>query len=265
MIKNYGLKFDIQKPEDYVFGANLPMEEINPSGDWSEFLPVKEFQNLNNIETYACVTFTILNCIQILIKKQYGIEKNYSERFLAAVSGTKEGGNSPQVVAEFLRKIGVVPQELWPFDVEINTFEKFYSSVSPKLYELAKEFNNEWEFKHEYVPTNHEAISKALKCSPLLISVPAWFERDGKYYRPEGFTDNHATTMIKERKEGFSRVFDSYDSPHIKDIEWGVLPMVVKRFYIKKKDTKEEKVYWFIEIWRNILKAFREIVIINTK
>ena len=212
-MRNYGLRLDEVKDEDYgsqKLGAVLPFETLQEDGDWSSFLPVKEYQNLNSVEPYACVSFTLLNCVEILIKRQYGEERNYSDRFMAAVSGTKEGGNSPNVVCEFLRKIGVVPQELWPFDSSINTFEKFYAPIPPKLYELAHEFNREWEFKHEFVPSTHEAISQAIKCSPLLISVSAWFEKDGIYYRPEGMTDNHATTMVYEREGDFRRVFDSY-------------------------------------------------------
>ena len=262
-MRNYGLKLDTPKPEDYIFGGGMvPMETLQPDGDWSGFLPVKEYQNLNGIEPYACVTFTILNCIEILIRQQYGIEKNYSDRFLAAISGTKEGGNSPSTVCEFLRKIGVVPQEIWPFDESIKTFEKFYEPIPPKLYELAQEFNREWDFKHEFVPLNHDAISAALKCSPLLISVSAWFERDGKYYRPEGMTDNHATTMMYERQGEFMRVFDSYadrqDDPAIKDIEWGAIPMQVKRFFVKRKNTIDpawSKLGFYGKIW-NIIKRF---------
>src|SRR3990167_10083955 len=122
-MNRYGLKLDVFKPDDYVFGASpVPYEEINPSGDWSDYLPTRERQNLHNIETYACVTFTTLNAIEILIRKQYGLERNYSDRFLAMVSGTKEGGNTPNTVAEFLRKVGVVGEEVWPFSPDINTF-----------------------------------------------------------------------------------------------------------------------------------------------
>ena len=82
------------KGTDFIFGAGkIPEVVLQPNGDWTDFLTTKEFQAPYNFETYACVTFTILNCIEILIKRQYGIEKNYSDRFLAIVSGTKNPGN----------------------------------------------------------------------------------------------------------------------------------------------------------------------------
>lgn len=257
--RNYGLKFDERKPEDYIFGANLPMEGVNPSGDWTDYLPSKEFQNLNNIEPYACVAFTILNCVEAIILKLYKEERNYSDRFLAVVSGTKEGGNSPQVVCEFLRKIGVVEQRLWPFDETIDSFEKFYEPLPPKLYELANDFKKEFEFKHEYVFSDDNHIREALKCSPLLISVPAWYLRDGKYYRPDGVTDNHATTLFVQREGEYRRVFDSYENPHIKDLEWEVMPTMIKRFLIKKRDIPEianTKHNWLIDILYRLYKFF---------
>lgn len=245
-MRNYGLKLDVPKPEDYVFGASLPFTVLEPDGDWTNFLPTKEIQNLNGIEPYACVTFTILNCIEILIKKQYNEDVNYSDRFLATVSGTKEGGNSPQVVCEFLRKIGVVPEDQWPFNENIQSFEDFYAPLPPKLYELAKEFNAKWDFKHEFVPNAPTIISKALQCSPLLISVPAWFKDDstGLFFRPDGMSDNHATTLVYERLGAFRRVFDSYGDPFLKDMDWSLIPMQIKRFYIQKRDPVEKLSYW---------------------
>ena len=257
MKRQYGLKFDEQKPEDYVFGGGfVPFECLQPDGDWSEHLPVKEFQNLQNIEPYACVSFTILNCIEILIKRQYGEERNYSDRFLAAISGTKEGGNTPKTVCEFLRKVGIVPQDLWPFDYSVTSFEKFYEPVPPKLYELAKEFNDEFIFKYEIVPSNHEAISKALQSSPLLFSVCGWHKNaDGLYYRPNGMDDNHATTLISTPQNRFKRVFDTYadgdTDPALKDLIWGDLPKIAFRFYVKKRITPI-KGNWFTNLIRGL-------------
>lgn len=253
-MKQYGLKLDAQKPEDYVFGASLPFEQLQFDGDWTVFLPMTEFQDLNGIEPYACVTFTILNCVEILIKRKYGLDVNYSDRFLAYASGTKEGGNSPHIVCEFLRKIGVVTEDKWPFNADITSFEKFYEPLPPKLYELARDFTEQWDFRHEFVQNDDASISKALQCSPLLVSVSAWYQNeDGLFYRPEGIVDNHATTLVYERQNEFRRVFDSYDKPYIKDLRWQDRPMQIKRFWIQKKAFT--KLSW----WRRLLANFRII------
>lgn len=238
-MRNYGLKLNTQKdPRGYVLGGgNVPFEVLQPDGDWQNFLPQKEAQNLNGVEPYACVSYTILNCVEMLIKRKYGLDRNYSDRFLAFVSGTPERmGNDPHDVCEFLRKLGVVPEELWPFDAK--TFDEYYKPIPQELYDIAKEFTEEWEFLHEYVPETHAEISKALTSSPLLISVPAWFKNeDGLYYRPNYMMpDNHATTLVYERVGEFRRVFDTYDNPFLKDVAWHCVPMIIKRFYIAKKD-----------------------------
>ena len=257
----YGFKKDIYKPEDHIFGASgTPFEAIQPNGDWSEFLPAKEYQNLNNVEPYACVTFTILNCVEILIKKQYGIDSNFSDRFLAAISGTKEGGNSPQVVCQFLRDIGVVPQDVWPFDSSIDSFEKFYAPIPPAIRELANEFKTQWDFRYKNV--NPNGITSALTCSPLLISVPAWSERGGKYYRPEGAEDNHATTLFYQ--SNFRRVFDSYadgkGDPAIKDLELSLIPSTIKVFQIKKKNIEVQ-----LNLIQRIIDKIRELITLLIK
>ena len=118
--------------------------------------------------------------------------------------------------------------------------------MPPKLYELAREFNEKWDFKHEFVPNNPESIRQALKSSPLGASVPAWYQIGEKYYRPNNIADNHFTTLIKE-----NTVFDSYDSV-IKTLDENLRHNVIKRFYIKKKSTNTKT--WWQTLWHNLFK-----------
>ena len=254
----YGLKLDVPSPEHWVFGSSeMPYEVLQADGDWSNYLVVKERQDLNNVEPYACVVYTLLNCIEILIKRKYGLERNYSDRFLATIVNTRGKGSSPQEACEFLRKIGVVPQEIYPFDETIDTEDKFFAPIPQSIIELAKEFNEEWDFKHEFVKTDNESITTALKSSPLMISVYAWVKNSKDlFYRPNGATDNHATTLIYERVGEFRRIFDSYDSPFIKDLEYGDMPTIIKRFRIEKKTKVEpvKKDNILIKLWNWFMK-----------
>lgn len=258
----YGLIIGEQRPEDYRFGASpLTPEILQEDGNWEQFLPYKEIQNLNGIEPFACVSFTILNCLEILIKRKYGEDKNWSDRFLSAISGTGAGGNSPNVVAEFLRKLGVVPQEVWPFDENIKSFEEFYSPIPDEIYNLAKEFLNEYEFKYEFV--SNEKIKEALQSSPLLVSVSAWFEKDGKYFKPDEIPENHATTLVAIKEGEYKRIFDSYadgeGDPYLKDYDWNAKHAVIVRFHIKKKEQTfypEKKGNWFVDLLKALSYAF---------
>lgn len=237
----YGLQIE-EKLTDYILGGGkVPFEVLRPDGNWEPSLPKKEFQNLNAIEPYACVPFTILNCLETLIKRKYGVEENYSDRFLAAIVNTRNGGTTYQKACDALRAFGVPPEEVWPFSPDIDTTDKFFAPPNEAVMQIAKELNEKYDFRYERVPSTHEAITHSLTSSPLLFSVYAWVEKDGIYYRPEGQTDIHATTLFYQRPEVFRRMFDSYDSPHLKDYRWSDLPMVCVRFWIEKRNPKVEQ------------------------
>lgn len=262
-MRPYGLQLDQPSPEHFVFGGtgNLPQDIIQPDGDWTPYLPVKELQNLNGVEPYACVTYSLLNCVETLIFRKFGETVNYSDRFLAAISGTKQGGNSPQVVCEFLRTMGVVVESLWPFSPDIQTFNDYYSPISDDLKSLALEFVKKWDFKHEFVIPDPSHITNALKCSPLLITIYAWVKLDSNlYYKPEGATDNHAIMMFYELDGQFRRIFDSYDSPNIKNIEWKSMPMIVKRIHIEKKVSQETSGTFWSVIRDLIIRFLKDIL-----
>lgn len=257
-MNRYGLIFDVPSPDHYVLGSSpLPFTVLQPDGDWQNYLPVREFQSRDGIETYACVVYTLLNCLEILIKRKYGEERNYSERFLATVAETgKNQGSSPQVVCEFLRKLGCPPEKVYPFDEAIKTTDEYFQELYPALYTLALEFTNEWDFGHEFVPIDAESITKALQTSPLMISVYAWVLNDrGLYYRPDGVGDIHATTLVYERIGAFRRVFDTYDNPYIKDYDWNSMPTIVKRFTIERK----KKLLVKPSMWQLIVSWFRAL------
>lgn len=243
----YGFLEDEYSEEDHIFGAFLPKEVLVEDGDWTPYLPQRELQS-RGWDTYGCVSFTVLNAIEILIKRKYDEDVNYADRFLAAVSGTSKGGNSPRKVCNFLRKVGVVPEDMYPFT---DTFEEYYQGIPPKLYELAREFNEKWEFRYEEVPNS--LLTEAIKYSPLLVSVPAWFKTKGLFYRPEGMKDNHATTLIKVTPE-YKSVFDTYES-NIKDIDPNMEHSSIKRFYIKKRTSNRtfKKTFWLWELIRRLI------------
>lgn len=251
--KNYGLIIEKPEPEAWVFGsANLPSyatrEILQPSGDWREYLPLEEKQMKFGVESQGCVSYTLLSICEMLIHKKYNLKVNFADRFLAKVSETTRNGNSPQRVAETLRKVGVPKEEAWPFTENINSWDKFYAPIPPKLYELAREFLNEWNFKHYIVPSNPEAIQDALQFSPLGISVAAWTEGKHEVYQQRG-QDNHFTTCYASNDFGkYYNIFDSYDS-FLKKYSHEAKPAIVKGFYIGDVVSTN----W---IW-DLLKAFR--------
>ena len=238
---------DEPKDKDFIFGASsIPFELLVPDGDWRPWRPVKEIQNVNGVEPYACVTFTILNAIEEIVYRKYGIKLNLCERFLAEVSGTKKRlGNSPRNVADFLIKLGVPHESIWPFSSDIKTHEEYYAPVPDEVFKIAEEFSEKWDFGYEFV-TKKEDIPKAIQSSPLGIAVVAWFKRNGKYYSPEGMRDGHFTLMDYYNEQAKEKeAFDSYkdvDGSVEKPLEWDMEHSVIMRFWVEKK--AEKKGFW---------------------
>lgn len=255
----YGLIIDPIKDTDYVLGGAVQLKGVvlQPDGDWSGFLPETEIQDKNKIEPYACVPFATNNCIEILEKFTYTCRNNWSDRFLAKMSGTKERmGNTPANVAETRRKKGNVKEEEWGFDTSIDTFEKYYADIPQAIQILAIGEGAAYDFGYEAVPSNAKAIMEALKYSPVLFSVYAWVkDENGMFYRPFGYTDNHATCVYGYEEGKYWKCFDSYldDGMIIKQIRWDALPMMCYRYTLSRQVVVES---W----WTKFLKGLKELL-----
>ena len=217
----------------------------------------QEKKKLYGVETYACVSFTTLSIVEILERKLYGATSNWSDRFLSAISGTKEKrGNTPSNVGDFLRKQGVVPEKDYPFDETKNTYEKFYDPVPNNLKTLAIAFTAEYSFGYEHVPSNYDAIMEALKYSPVGFSAYAWTkDSDGLYSRPQGMTDNHFTICYGYVRNNYWLIWDSYteEGAPFKKVRWDSLPMQCKRFTLNRQVVVESFWQLFIKQLRAIL------------
>lgn len=222
--------------EDYVLGSysKLPRDIVREDGQWLGLLSPDELQIKNGVETYSCISQTLDNQVEMYARGRFGISLDKSPRFLASVSGTKEGGNTPSRVFEVPRKIGIAKERDWPFADEIASFAEYIELPPPKLYALARTFLDEWDYGHEFVPGAHEAVRDGLRLSALGISVPAWFEKDGRYYAPDGVPHNHMTTLIGYRRCDAWLVRDTYP-PFEKELVWDFPFQVVKRVHMRKR------------------------------
>lgn len=265
-MKQYGLILDKIAPQDHVLGSlrSLEREVIREDGQWVNFLPKEELQAAET-ESMACVSFGTLNACEVLLKAK-GIKDNFSDRWLAWNSGTTKQGNSPQTVAETLRKAGVPKEEGWEITTSIKTWEDFYENPPPKLFELAREhFLNPYVFGHEWVPTDHSSLKEGLKYSPIGVAVFAWIQNGDYYVRPEGAEPNHWCLLIGYKENDHWLVFDSYDST-LKKLSWTYVFGMAKRYQIKKKDQAKDQAVenykksgsnWLTQIINNFLICFK--------
>ena len=204
---------------------------INPLKDWTKYLPVNEIQASRYFDTWNCVAFSALNCIEIYFKylisegliskenidwlkgKRYwnNGEVNFSDRFIGVKAGTKVGvGNSGGNVRNAILKHGLVPEVLFPLSSEDKYVTGYYSETTKELDDLGLEFNKRFKLGGEGLFISPER----LKYAPLQVYVLAWYKNDlGQYYNPKK-TVNHAVTKIRTAEK---QIFDHYD-PYIKTL-----------------------------------------------
>lgn len=244
ILKTYGLKQEFINPKHYVHGdGNLKTNVLQPDGQWDAFLPEVEIQHRAGLDTQGCTVYATLNCIEILHKRVFGFERNYSERFTGILAETTQTGNSMHKVAETIRKKGAVLEERLPFDDTITTWEHYYDprSVTDEMLAHGRSWKSTFEFGHKWVfnPKDHSNIRErmidALKKSPLTVSVGAW-DQKGEYYikrRP----DNHLTTCYGYEYEQYWKIFDSYDNTH-KKLVWDYDFGKCKKYNFGKKKSR---------------------------
>jgi len=223
-------------------GGNAPFTEIEPDGDWTEYLPSEEKQNIRGIETYNCTSFNTLNAIEVLMYRLFGERVNYSDRWLGIVAGTsaEQGGNDPHTVCEAIRKYGLIPEEMLPFSDEITTAKEYYSfkgGDEAACRQAGQDWLKKYDFKHEWVFRQSQPLDEklnnmkvALKNSPLSMSVWAWQVDNRGVYVSAG-APNHWTSSY-----GFqnliAKAFDSYE-PFRKLVDQNYL--YCKRYSIVKR------------------------------
>lgn len=240
-------------PNAYVFGASiLPQDILCPDGQWEKYIPPDEFQNQGNFEPYACGSFGTWNCIETAMRRRYGEIENYSDRYLAKMTGTDvKMGNSPHFVAEYIRLKGGVYENDWPY---VNTtFEDFYKTPPP----LSDKFLPEFGFGHEYVNSDPVSMKDALRLSPLGVSVYAWaLDEDGLYYKPDGARDSHWVMCYGYKQGEYWNVFDSYSNSH-KKVKWNTKFEVVKRYHVERTLKSQQQLTGLRQILLNILDWIR--------
>ena len=101
-------------------------------------LPPGEEQHSNVADSFGCVSFSAVHCIESQEIQQTGSTIGYSERALAKLSGTvynnpkpEKNGNSVQNVYNTILEYGLIPDSLWPTDLDggMWTLEEFYADI----------------------------------------------------------------------------------------------------------------------------------------
>jgi hypothetical protein len=178
-----------KKEGDWV-GGTIPYEVRNPSGNWDASLPPGEWQKFNSFETMACVTYSALNSIETQLKFLQGWTPNFSDRYIAKMSGTTPQGNHLWKVADTIRLEGLVLESEWPTPPSFS-WDTYYAEVPETVKAKAVKYDIAYEW---LTSIEKDYLLKELKHTPIQIVV-----NDG----------THAVELYNETD--VHNYFDSYD------------------------------------------------------
>lgn len=264
-IKNYGFIEPKIELEDYVFGGgNVVADVFQENGQWDQFVPKDEIQENESIETSNCTGYGTLNCLETFMKRAFGENNDYSERYTGVMAGTRPPGNSPQTVIQSIRKIGVIPESVLPFDQSITSIEEYYSPdpMIKHFTDMGMKWLEGYDVFHEWVSPYIADMKEALKYSPLGVGVYAWVQNtDGIYIRVPGGQDNHWCMCYGYEDGKYWKIFDSYDSTH-KKLDWNFGFSFIKRYHIDKKkiiqpDPKQKQILLLLQ---KIIELYQVII-----
>lgn len=252
-MNGHGFKFQPTEKEDWELGSGLASERFGsqtlmPLGHgWGAFVPPYERQHNGKLETMNCTVYASLNALETLANK-LGLKrfpKNCSERFSGVLAGTSTDGNTPQQACEAIRKWGVIPDLLLPFSDSIKEWDEYYhpNPMDEDLIRVGQNSLKEFVIGHEYVFNGHVPIEgrqtrliKALERGTVCVSVHAWKDKEGIYYKGAGDYDNHWTHLVDYVEGKYWIVRDTY-APHEKKLDWNYEFQTAKLYFLKPNTT----------------------------
>lgn len=221
--KNTGFLDKVPSPSGWRLGGvtGFELQPLVDDGDWTQYLPVEERQRNATMDTMSCVTFSMLNCIEVLYKRKYGVEVNYSDRFIAKASNTSRRGNWLETVAKTARNVGLIPEKMYPFG-KSPTWEIYHKELDNSFYEEGKRFLTEYKIEYQFVDIrDRDVMMQALHFTPLQVS--------GRYPSVGNAVDgiipynndphDHAFTIYNAVQGEYMEIFDHYTNVY-KKIAW---------------------------------------------
>lgn len=221
MLKNYGLRIESEaRVKDWIMGGVSAIEPvILVEKGWGDYLPVKEVQRNKYFDSMSCVTFSALNCLEILHKRLYEEEVNWSDRWTARVSGTNEKGNYLSTVADTIRTRGLVLEDVWSFG-DFKSWKEYMTDPPIEFDDFGEEFLQHYEIRWEWVLTRDvKDLKDILQTAPLQVTGFAWEEPVDGIYKRTTRKANHAFTLYDYNDGEYWLIYDHYDKA-IKKLAW---------------------------------------------
>ncbi len=216
--------------EAFRFGSGeLKGVVLRPDGDWRDFLPLEEDQNKFGVESSACYIYSQQAAIATLMEEQFKIlDQDFSSRYNFILSDGKQDGGDPLIGGDSMRKDGLIPESILPFDKTIkswNDFNSFKGSTEEVCRKLGKKFLEEWKLNYDIVFTLKDSrekkyvkLKEALKYSPVPMTVLGWVSDGNEYHKRAPFDetyDNHIVLCVYVDEKNRPYFWDSY-APYLK-------------------------------------------------
>ena len=164
---------------------------INLSGQWPAPHAEDQFSHVVPKDTDACVSYSTVHVIESFIKYTLGLDLQFSERFLAKMSGTTLDGNYIGKVYNALKQYGLVLDSDWPEPLTF-TWEEYYAPIPPEIIAKGQDLFKYIEIGElKNIPIDQESVARTE--TPLIIFTPAG-------------TPTHARANLG----GVKPIFDSY-------------------------------------------------------
>lgn len=216
---NYGVILEPPRPDQWIFGGYTGLiENINLATlNWIPFYSRGVLQIGKYFDTMACVSFSGVRICEAIFNYQiaHGMisakniqwlkdkgyfdadgKVNFSERYIAKLSGTTRKGNSGYNVAEAIKNYGLIPNSLWPFPTDqyqpVFDWDDYYSDIAQNLFDLGQEFKTRFGFNYEVFSINTESLKDALRHSPVQVYGHAWNKPINGVYKRTDDPINHA-------------------------------------------------------------------------
>lgn len=198
-------------PRTGFAGGIIPYVARNETGNWQTYLPLGEWQKQSQVDTMACITFSLLNCIETQEFFLTGKRINYSDRWTAMMSGTTPQGNYLVTVADTVKQFGLVKEESWPTPLNY-TWASYYTKPDATTQQNLLSEGAKWLKGHklqtEFLTTEKDVILKHIKQAPLQIIKPGHAIEN--FYTVEevvNLFDSYSPFEKKIARSGLSDVF----------------------------------------------------------
>jgi hypothetical protein len=190
-------------------GEVATFEVLQKNGQYDPYLPEYEYQRFAWGDVMACVSYSLHNISETILKRKYNETWDFSDRFTAKMSGTTSSGNSMYAVIECFKK-WFLSFLMWRN--EVSSWNDFYKEVPESLKTIALSNSKTFNVQYQWVePTSTENLKEALKYSPLWVAIYAYGPKvNGVYQRITGYMPNHCVMIYGWDEYGNWKVFDHY-------------------------------------------------------